>query len=111
MARLEKPTPRPLAFQASGGPDSGHFVSSPDSWVTSSRLGPRHWGHSGEAAARAVDVARMRTRAAAGRGESLNIPDLLPTRRVGTPSYQEPVSSRRKFSVTARDEPRRESAL
>src|SRR5215207_4321338 len=88
MARLEKPTPRPLAFQASGGPDSGHFVSSPDSWATSSRLGPRHWGHSGEAAgaaaARAADIARMRARAAAGRGESLNIPDLLSNpRRVG----------------------------
>src|ERR1044071_7365960 len=98
IATLEKPPPSPLAFQASGWPASGHFVSNPDSWATSSRLGPRHWGHSGDAAgaAKATDVIRMRARAAAGRGESWSIPDLL-----FFPSYREPAWRGRKFSVTA----------
>src|SRR6185295_5591696 len=39
-------SPRPVAFQARGGPPSGHAASSPVSLETLSRLGPRHWAQS-----------------------------------------------------------------
>src|ERR1044072_6967810 len=76
MATLEKPPPRPLAFHASRGPAAGHLASSPDSCATSSRLGPRHCGHSGEllaAAVSAADMTSVRTRAAAGGVGNLGI--------------------------------------
>src|SRR5438270_4246616 len=43
-AMLPNPSPRPVVFQASGGPPSGHFFSRPVSSDLPSRLGPRHWG-------------------------------------------------------------------
>src|SRR4051794_15698107 len=43
---LEKPCPIPLAFQAKGGPPSGHSPKSPLSGEIPSRWGPRHCGQS-----------------------------------------------------------------
>src|SRR5262245_11023315 len=104
MATLEKPPPRPLVFQASGGPDWGQLASSPVSLATSSRLGPRHWGHSGDASGAATasvtEVARMRMRTAAGRVRILNIPDLLfEPRQEAPPSYNGARGSRRPGEV------------
>src|SRR4029434_10369773 len=48
--RLEKPPPRPVVSQASGGPGAFHSESRPVSDETASRLGPRHPGHSAAAA-------------------------------------------------------------
>src|SRR5204863_9826637 len=40
---LEKPTPMPLAFHASEGPEPGHCLRSPVSWEWPLRFGPRNW--------------------------------------------------------------------
>src|SRR6186713_1369876 len=44
ITRLEKPPPKPLALQASGGPSPFHESSRPFSLDTPSRLGPRQLG-------------------------------------------------------------------
>src|ERR1051325_9447711 len=44
MENHEKPLPAPVAFQTSGGPSAGHCLSSPVSFETPSRFGPRHCG-------------------------------------------------------------------
>src|SRR5438046_8886535 len=46
MDTLEKPSPIPVAFQASGGPPEGHSAKSPVSGDMPSRCGPRHCGQS-----------------------------------------------------------------
>src|SRR5690349_21198433 len=51
MARLENPTPRPLAFQAKRGPSASHCFSNPVSVDRLSRFGPRNWGQLGTSAA------------------------------------------------------------
>src|SRR6516162_9012349 len=43
---VEKPAPRPVAFQRSFGPPSGHFLSRPVSFDRPVRSGPRHAGQS-----------------------------------------------------------------
>src|SRR5689334_15964732 len=40
------PSPRPVAFQAKGGPPSGHSFNRPVSAETLVRAGPRHCGQS-----------------------------------------------------------------
>src|SRR6266850_1602873 len=68
MATLEKPTPTPVAFQASGGPEAVHAGRRPWSGERPSRLGPRQPGQSaGGAARRPAGSARPRTNAARGR--------------------------------------------
>jgi hypothetical protein len=42
MVTDEYPSPAPVAVQTSGGPASGHFLSSPTSVEIASRRGPRH---------------------------------------------------------------------
>src|SRR5688500_20393828 len=66
---LEKPLPRPEAFQASVGPEAGHARSSPVSVETPSRLGPRHWGQPTVAgdAARVSPATAAAARAGTGR--------------------------------------------
>jgi hypothetical protein len=62
---LEKPVPRPDAFQASAGPVAGHARSRPVSLETPSRLGPRHPGQPTDAGGAArVRLAPATARAA-----------------------------------------------
>src|SRR5438445_215674 len=77
MDTLEKPTPRPAAFQARGGPGAFHSVSSPLSGDSASRLEPRQPGQSvGGAANRPAGSART-VRVASGRYNQMDMARLL----------------------------------
>src|SRR5437764_15385061 len=60
---VENPPPRPVIFQASGGPLLGHSLSSPVSVEAPVRSGPRHCGQSVSADRRAAAPAANAARA------------------------------------------------
>src|SRR6266496_6313673 len=77
MDTLEKPTPRPAAFQASGGAGAFHSVSSPLSGDSASRLGPRQPGQSVGGAAKSPAGSAQRVMVASGRYNQMDMARLL----------------------------------
>src|SRR5436189_3359298 len=74
---LENPTPRPAAFQASGGPEGFHSVSSPLSGESASRFGPRQPGQSVGGAAKSPVESARRVKVASGRYNQMDMARLL----------------------------------
>src|SRR5436305_6041638 len=60
ITTVEKPSPKPVAFQANGGPSLGQSFNKPVSVQRSSRLGPRQVGQSAADAHRTFVVTRTR---------------------------------------------------
>src|SRR5205809_4370382 len=74
---LENPTPRPAAFQARGGPEGFHSLSSPLSGESASRFGPRQPGQSVGGAAKSPVESAKRLKVASGRYNQMDMARLL----------------------------------
>src|SRR6266571_8381958 len=77
MDTLENPTPSPAAFQASGGPEGFHSLSSPLSGDRASRFGPRQPGQSVGGAAKSPVESANRLKVASGRYNQMDMARLL----------------------------------